>query len=110
MATDKESLTVEEALAEFPEECCVLLRYDPFIDKAMEGCTRGFDAIDKTRRAWYFLVGTALRWLEGKDRRHGKYYSDGDALLVFFPRDWLRWLLEEVRAQLKREQDNGNAG
>jgi len=114
------------ATEEFPKECAMLLRY--------MGC-KPTDCIDG-KNHWrlplefdsgvepedgdllspsdfepYHLLVAALRWLAGRKMQDVTVFArlmppDGD-VWYYWPNDPLTILLEEVRAQLKEDNDEG---
>lgn len=111
MATDKKTLTLEGALAEFPEECKAALSSVGHWKVGgwwYHGCRDAIaDHLKPRRDTVTDVAWAAMRWLEGK---YISAYSQYRALRderACWPTDPLRWLLEEVREQLKREKDDG---
>lgn len=88
------NLTLETALAEYPDECLTVLDTGIIIPDLKNSA----EAINLYNR----LHSAALRWLAGK-RSFFKRLPGRRNVTWQWPPDPLRWLLEEVRAQLKLE-------
>ncbi len=115
---DKPTLTLETALAVFPEECKAILFLDSDFEKDENGNPFARDEegslIFATEQS---LVYRALQWLAGKEvllPLLSELKRDIDLsrrslveVSATWPDDPLRWFLEEVRAQLKQEREDG---
>lgn len=86
---EKAKLTLETALEHFPEECEAIAEDDMI----------NFWLCHSLSIGWCMLVAAALRWLAGKEVSEA-IWLDG---LEDWPDDPLRFFLEEVRAQRKKE-------
>ncbi len=96
---DKPKLTRKDALTEFPNECRLVLEsggWEWFDGNPGSTDEEPVPAEDDD------ILAAAARWLEGKElTRMGSTTS----YRQFMPKDSLRWTLEEVKAQLKRERN-----
>jgi len=107
MATNKETLTLEDALAEFPKECEALMGGDYMEMWKRHGLLCRIPSLDSN-----LLLAAALRWLAGKEltclteEAITHWITQRlTGVKIRMPSDVLRWALEEVRAHLQREKE-----